>query len=94
MLQGFGGEGVAQIVEADAFALCVLQNAHELLADRVGRTRDGIVQGQREDPLGAALLLPCFQDRKDCWRENDRTQGRSRLWLGDRELPVGTVDLA
>ena len=74
VLQGRGGEGMAEIVEAHGPAVGVLQDALELLADRIRGARRSFVLRRRKDPFRAALLLPLLQDRQDHGREDDGSQ--------------------
>ena len=70
-LQGYGGEGVAQIVEADVRQACLCENIFQLFVGSVWRSRPLRLQQIREDPLAPGRLFPFPEQVERAGGQND-----------------------
>lgn len=71
VLQRHGGEGVAQIMEADVRQACLCENAFQLLVSSVWRSRPLRLQQIREDPLAPGRLFPFPEHVERAGGQND-----------------------
>ena len=71
---GMGGEGVAQIMEANVRQTCGLEDHLQPMVRRAGRCRLLRLQQAREDPLGQRHLAPLLQHEECTGRQQDRTR--------------------
>lgn len=93
MLQGVGGEGMAEVVEADVFASCPFQHLGQLLSYRC-RVQGGVLLfGGWEHPAGVAALPIPEQDVENGAGENQASAGGFGLGLGDHQLLVDALHL-
>ena len=94
--KGMGGEGVAQVVEADAGQLCPLEERFHVAIGRVGI--DGIFRLHRirEYPLADGIRLAPPQDFSHAMRQNDGTHTLTGLRLtgGVLALPLAVEGAA
>ena len=88
--EGVGGEGVTQIVEADAGESCPLEQRLHMAISRVGI--DGIfrLHRVREYPLANGIRFSPPQDVHHAVRQNDSAHALIGLCLADgvRALPL------
>ena len=93
VFQGHGSEGMAQIMEADLFALCPLQRHMETPEHRTGGERRILLDGRGEQPaaFGRFLILPEHLDHRR--RQHQLADGS--LGFGDAylHLSIHFVDL-
>ena len=93
MLQGVGGEGMAEVVEADVFASRPLQHLGQLLSYCCRVQRGVLLFGGGEHPSGAAALPIPEQDVEDGAGENQASAGGFGLGLGDHQFFVDALHL-
>lgn len=96
VLQGHGGEGVAQVMEANLFTLRPLQRLLHPAADEVGRQRTVLLHRRWEHPSGVHRRLVRFQHRQQRAGQHHRADGGFGLGLRDMKLGLddthGLVD--
>lgn len=96
VLQCHGGEGMAQVMEANLLALRPLQCLLHPAADEVGRQRTVLLHRRREHPSGVHRRLVGFQHRQQGAGQYHRSDGRLGLRLRDMKLGLddahGLVD--
>ena len=81
VLNRHGGEGVAEVVEADLLAPRSLQYLLEFAVYRVGISRLTFLDGRWEHPLAGGVFLVLRKDIQHIGRKNERAYRGLRLGL-------------
>ena len=94
VLQGHGGEGVAQVVEANVLAVGPLKGLFQFAIDALRIDGRVLLDRRREHPAGVRPLLQLLQDLPHSGRQNHDPVGAFRLRLGEVQAAVHVDHLA